>query len=273
MSRRVSNRGRKSGSGINGYMLIVLGVVAVAAAILIGSVVLRANQVELDDVTLCPSGPPPAATVVLIDATDTLSPVQRQSISNQLERLVMPGSLIQGERVQLYSVNEGQNLLKPIFDKCRPDDGTEANPVVSNPASIRARYAEEFSRPLRDTFENMTLYDDSSSTPLMRAIQASSVKGLGRWNNTARKRLIIVSDMLEFDQGRSHYTKRGFDIGTLDDPEMAKLYADLRDVQVQIWYVQRDTKNDVQGLEHIEFWDAYFSRQDGTVMRIYKVEG
>ena len=40
-----------------------------------------------------------------------------------------------------------------------------------------------------------------------------------------------------------------------------KVRTDLMGVEVTVFYVPRDTRNNVQGQDHLEFWKAYFLDQ------------
>tara|TARA_R110000796_G_scaffold26133_9_gene72870 strand:+ start:10164 stop:10799 length:636 start_codon:yes stop_codon:yes gene_type:complete len=210
-------------------------------------------------------------TVILVDATDSLNAVQRASIANQIDNIV--DTLKEGERVELFSVSDDVDLLTPLFDRCRPGDGSNANIVISNPEKLWEKYRSEFVGPLQQAFHDLIIDEQSESTPLMRAIQAASVKGFGKWPATTERRLIIISDMLEYDGERNHYQLSQIRNKNFDNAEFARLRTDLKGASVELWYLRRNTKSNVQGSDHIAFWQAYVAHLNGVITRVYSVEG
>ncbi|MEM5516415.1 hypothetical protein WNY37_05595 [Henriciella sp. AS95] len=271
MARRSSRSRRAQSKGSNLHKFVVGGAAIIAVLVLFGSAFLRANAPTLDEETLCSGAAPPRVTLILVDATDSLNAVQRASISNQIDRLV--GSLLEGERVELFAVSDKADLLTPLFEKCRPGDGSNANVAISNPEKIKENYQSAFVAPLQKAFNDLIVDESSNHTPLMRAIQAASVKGFGRWPDTTDRRLIVVSDMLEYDAERSHYSPAGIEETDFDTPSYSRLKTDLKGGQVELWYIRRTTRSDVQGAKHIEFWQSYFAHLNGLVSRVFPVEG
>ena len=274
MSRR--DRGRRRRSRKNNSQLLYIFLTGFFVFCIFGlvgaSVYLRQSQVTVDEVTLCPEAAPQRAFVVLVDVSSPINAVQQQSIMNQVEKL--KSQLRAGDKIMLYALEPTSDLLTPRLTVCRPKSGQEVSSLTADQGSAEELFKDRFEKPFESMARDLLEAKPAQSSPIMRGIQAAVVGGFGALPETTDKHLIVVSDMLEFDGGRSHYDEtRPPSAADLDGPGYASLFADMRGIDVEVWYVQRPGDEKHQGRAHIDFWEAYFRKNGGQLVRVYKVEG
>src|SRR5690348_11985542 len=97
-------------------LVIVAGVVAKIAV---------STSKAINKTTFCESAGPTAVTTILIDATDSISPLQKLAVSNRLQVLLK--QLRPNERVDVFSIRPDANPLKPEFSMCRPANADETS--------------------------------------------------------------------------------------------------------------------------------------------------
>jgi hypothetical protein len=87
------------------------------------------------------------------------------------------------------------------------------------------------------------------------------------------KRLVVFSDLLQHSQSLSLYTEvpRAEDFTRTE--AYRKLRADLRDVDVEIFLIRRETKKRIQSPELIRFWEELIAAEGGRVSRYKPIEG
>lgn len=235
----------------------------------------RASHVATDPETLCPIEKPPSEVVaVLLDMSDRLNDVQLLAVRNHLNRLLY-GELPRFAFVELYTVQERPgSVAQPVVGLCNPGRGDDLNRLYQNPELVRRRWERDFADALRAKLDELLAAPDSATSPIFEAVQAVAVRLFGRpEHDGVAKRLIVVSDLLQNVPGKSsHY--RG--VPAFDEfrasPYFAEVRADLRDVRVHLYYMNRSEQR-TQGAEHIRFWDEYFAAQGATVMTVERIFG
>jgi hypothetical protein len=268
---------RPPGSGRTGIIWVIVGLVLVAvASAFVWAVRVQATGPHFDKTSLCETKGPTSITVMLLDATDRISALQRTAIDNRLHTIV--GHLKANERLDVYEIGPDQDLLKPVFSKCRPFAPEEVSELTGNKREAQDRFDHQFSAELKAKLEALMDRVPADRSPIMEAIQAASVKSLQAPDLRANapgfsKQLVVVSDMLENGDAGSHY-------GSIPDfdayrhsQQFARFKSNLKDVSVVILYLRRDDGQGVQGNGHIDFWDRWFSAQDATVEHVIPIEG
>ena len=84
-------------------------------------------------------------------------------------------------------------------------------------------------------------------------------------------RLILVSDMLQHTDGASHYRGLTAFDAFRETSFYKKIRADLRFVEIDIFYVHRDTKKKIQGAIHVNFWRNFFVDQGGVLTVVDRI--
>jgi hypothetical protein len=255
--------------------------VVVTLALFAGAIVaarLAIHQAApLDAKTLCPAGGPTAVTVVLIDATDVIGPVQKAAIFDRLQPMIR--NLRKGEEVALYQIDPTLDLLKPRFLMCRPVKPSEVNEITGNRRLAEQRFETAFRPAVEKALNAALARPPSERSPIMEAIQGVSVGALqaadaGRSGGPPLpKRLIVVSDLLQNSEAASQYPAAPDFAQFQTTPAYARTRSDLSGVRIVILYLRRDTARIVQGLAHIRFWDAWFASQGATVDDVIRIEG
>lgn len=234
-----------------------------------------ATYTPTDKNTFCQKDtPPPTATVILLDATDKLSAVQKQSIAARILAEVRDPIPRYGA-LQLYSVGPiGETLLKPHFSLCNPGRGKEIDPLWGNPRMVEKKWQEGFSSELNRVLSRLLAMNESETSPIMEAIQSVSVTTfLDNFRDAESKKLIIISDMIHNTPDYSQYqTKPDFD-KFKTSPYFLKVRPHLKGVDVEVFYIRRTTRASVQGKTHIGFWDQFIAASGGALIRVVSIDG
>lgn len=257
-------------------LVLIGGVLLVLFAFGVLSFKVKQEEIPIDEETLCPVEGPKTLTVVLMDRTDPLSLTQQKDLRSKLEKIKEEIPLYGG--IAAYSVGPiGKELLHPETKLvCNPGRGKDINPLIGNPRIVERKWRERFSEPLERLFDELLKTEEASTSPIMESIQSVSLTAL-RGLNVSRipRRLVIVSDMLQHTNDYSQYTM----VQSFQDfkKEKAQYYShmrtDLGGVEITVFYVQRDTRRNVQQKQHIEFWQEYFGNMGGILTDVKKLEG
>lgn len=255
-----------------------LGLILIVAALVLllagggAYFTLKGSQTRIDPETFCPVAGPSAVTIILIDQSDPLNPVQQEALRKRLK--VLKDGLALHERLAVYAVSDTRKELPPPFiDLCNPGRGDEISPLIGNPERTRQRWEAEFSARLDEVLALMLAPGSEPASPIMESIQSVAVAGF-RETGTLPRRLVIVSDMIhntpEFSQIRDPQAAFA---GFKGSRYFRKVRADLKGVEVVVHYVRRDNMAHVQGRRHIEFWQEWFAAQGATLAQVVAIEG
>lgn len=213
---------------------------------------------KIDEATLCHAGGPVNATVMLLDMTDPLNPTQQARLRNLLDNEIAASSV--DTMVALGVVSEDAGNWGVRFAKCKPETGETANVLYENPAQIARRYEEEFIEPMKATLDRLVGGDSENQSPIMEAMQ-SLISQTPEFSKVhGRRKLIIVSDMLQHSDTLSFYRGHGWDrfIETHADQRLAD---NLAGVDVEIIRIPRGGGNVPSNAIVEDFWSRYFDKQ------------
>ncbi|WP_343717479.1 hypothetical protein [Inquilinus sp.] len=276
VARRRRPRRRRSASEAGG--LWKAGLIAAAACALFAGgawlyVEAASANPKIDPVTLCPSGGPAGVAAVLIDTTDTLSPVQRLDVLNKLRGL--REELPRGWLVAIYPVRQTpEQPPRASLSLCNPGRGEGLSQLTSNPALVEKRWREAFDTPLQDLLGSLVAAGQGDASPIMETVQSVAVAEFGDPDKKPLpKRLVLVSDMLQHSRSFSQYngTKTFGDFAKTDAYRALK--SDLRGVEVEILYVSRANQERRQNADHIAFWTDFFTDDGASIERIVRIFG
>lgn len=253
-----------------GFLLVVFLVVSIY--------LVYANFIKevpsFDPVTGCPlvsdEVQPVAHTVVVIDKTDVLSDIQRETIQYDLANLVKHDLQV-GEMLSIYSIGEDLNKSrKPIFEMCKCRDGSDASKWTENERLMRKKFKENFKGPLNKMFsEMMTMSEPAKQSPIMEVIQSVSVNTFKRWNADVDKRVIIYSDMLQHTPEFSLYrTSQEFERFRRSS-YAAGLKTQLMGTDIYLKVLT--TRPEFQKNKNIDFWRAYFKNTGAQIQEVMPV--
>ena len=223
----------------------------------------------------CPDTPLPAITAILVDVTDSYTPVQREFILGQLTQYLEKTQKF--EKVYLFVVDTNSlGTLDPVSQRCNPGTGADENPVTGNPRLSQKRWRKLYLDPLQAALTASVARPPESESPIMEWIQAISVRAYKvPLQAGGRKRLIIVSDLLHHTAEYSHYRAQAPSFAAFrKSPVYQRLWTDLSDVHVQVFYLRRPNAMGIQGREHItEFWEPYFRTLGAVLDEVVRVPG
>ena len=276
-SRRARRRQRSRVLGV-GILLVLVSLIASAAFFFWW---MTSDQMELDRDTMCPTDAPPAGYhAILIDSTDSFNEIQRAFIQRELQSFfdaVEPGHLL-----SLYALDSlPTRQLEPEFALCnpgRPASGL-SDWLYQNPRELEKRWRAEFHAPLTEVLSALLAADEKASSPIMEMLQAVSVSAFGQVEDSGvvrKKRLMIVSDLLQNTSAYSHYSGNRQAIEEfLVSPAFQQVRADLTGVQVHVLYVRRSygRTQGVQGRRHIRFWEQLISSMGGSLQSVTTIPG
>jgi hypothetical protein len=252
----------------------------VGLSVCVGLVViayLASKQVILDKTTLCPKDDLITARyAVLIDATDAFNPIQTRYLDRYFSTL--KSQMPTGAEITLHQVLPDSNRsLEPIYRRCKPRSGRDANSIYENPRRIEKQWSQAFVEPLDRLFDQLLSRDPAPYSPILESIQAVALTAyppLSDRNRDVPRSLTIVSDMLQHTRNYSHYAKGG---PSFDDLRSTSAYqrlrTDLSGVAVTILYVRRDKAQDTQGRSHIRFWENAMTDMGARIERVLSVDG
>ncbi|MGO8912544.1 MAG: hypothetical protein ACLQDM_24905 [Bradyrhizobium sp.] len=274
MARRQSrqrNSARGTGAAIGGIALIFLALAALGILALFYFSV--TPKPKLDAASLCPIDGPRGITVVLVDTSDDLpEPAQRQVLGLLEDQI---SGLPDYHKLDIRVLDIAGSRSRSLFSKCNPGDGTGLSEWTDNPRLARMRWLESFRQPAKDAIKSSLASAKSKSSPIMGAIQDIAID---QFSSAAaqkvEKKLIVISDMLEFTSLYSQYPSAG-DLSyqrLKRSPAYLKFRTDLHDAHVKIEYVQQ-TQVTIDTVRHIEFWREWITDNKGVFDGARRLQG
>lgn len=251
----------------------IAGIVAGSAfvLVLIGLMAHGFLEREALDARLCPSGGPAAQIVLLVDTTDPFTPTQRLAFAALLREL---GSVHvkKGELLSVFVLGEAADpSSEPVFEMCNPGNGDHANRWTSNPEKLRKRHDERFARPLEAIVERLDATKPAQASPIMEMLQVVAINGFRRNGVSGRKRLIVVSDMMQNTASYSHYRGDNDFHRFRELPYFQRVKTDLRTVSVELRYLMHSPA--IQNRKHAKFWEDYFREMGASLTAVGFLEG
>jgi hypothetical protein len=245
------------------YIGVVLIVILAGAA---GWSIL--NKTKYDSVTLCEEDAISNATVLLIDKTGGFSPNQKRILLRAVEAEIE--KLETGKRLTVYEVDDGEyeGLSKPIFDKCRPKDGTDVNQFVENKQMIEKSFNHAFLGKLQLITSDLEEENDAKSSPIIESL--SDISTLYNIEPHIKvERLIVISDLLQHSPQISFYKS---DAESISIEQISSMIPDLFGIDVQIYWLQRNNNEQrIQNDGLTNWWERTFEAASVNNLSIMKV--
>jgi hypothetical protein len=250
--------------------IMIASVTALVVVTLFGaSAYLNWTATLYDEETFCPKDRPYAQSIILVDQTDNLSPIQKRSLGQVLENI--RDGLATFERMTIYVLNE-ENFAdsEPVFDLCNPGTGEDANFVYQNPRMLQKKWDDKFGEPLRQALELLLVDRTASTSPILEMIQ--TVTNLSRLQGDGGSvRLYVVSDLLQNMPPRfTHYDDRTDIEAFLISDYFESVRSPMNSIDVHVHYVIRPNLGHLQDDEHIEFWSAVLQAQGARLVEVIK---
>jgi hypothetical protein len=269
--RRQRNNARGIGAALGGIALIFLALAALGLLALFYFSV--PQRPKLDPASLCPVDGPHGITVVLVDTSDDLpEPAQRQVLGLLDDQI---SGLADYHRLDIRVLDIAGSRSRSLFSKCNPGDGTGLSEWTDNPRLARMRWIESFRQPAKEAVKSSLSSASARNSPIMGAIQDIAID---QFSSSAaeriEKKLIVISDMLEYTPLYSQYPAGG-DLSYQRfkrSPGYLKYRTDLHDAHVKIEYVQQ-TQVTIDSVKHIEFWKEWIADNKGVFDGARRLQG
>ena len=218
-----------------------------------------------DPSSLCPKDGNYPRTAVLVDATDSLSESQVKTVAEEINAL--RDRLTLHEWVGIFVLNEDNLILPaPEIALCYPGDGATANPLIRNPDLIQRQFEKKFQRPMESAIQRLAKTPPQVTSPIHEMIRAVALDR--NFDSTKKRRLIVVSDMLQNTPEYSHY-RNDADFSAWRNSAHGRGFPQfsLLGVEVEILYLKRtdDFARAAQNLGHVRFWENYFAELGASV--------
>lgn len=266
MSRRERRTRAKPKTNISptGIVLGSIGAM-VLVGIVVGSLMLRAGSTRIDKVNGCPTNGYDSITVVLVDLTDPVSPIQAAALRNAL--IDIRDSVPKYGRLEVYPLEPTtEHVIEPLFIACSPGNAKDVTSTLyGNPELADRIWHKKFANRLDGVVDRIRKLPDSQESPILEGIQSVSVTAFGdRLAEHAKdKRLIVISDMLHNTHDLSMYKTIPTFPAFKTTSYHARVWQSLRDVSVDVYIIARDTRHDVQKPPLYVFWVDYFEDAGG----------
>jgi hypothetical protein len=163
--------------------------------------------------------------------------------------------------------------LAPDFVICRPETGESANALYENPPLLKKRWREDFEKPLDAAIGEFMQPAVASASPILEILQVVALTAFPAGTGNARKRIILVSDMLHHTAEWSHYRGQMAARDLRDTDYFQRVATDLQGADVEILYVRRDGAEHLQTRRHALFWADYVESIGGRVTLVERIDG
>lgn len=267
MARRARRRS-KAGDYAKGIILGTVGVCLLAG--LAGAAYwLQRSRLAIDPKTLCAQTGPAGINVIIFDRSDPVTPQQAQYIRQALQRTKQEAEV--GTRFDIFTFDgDAKNVLLPLLSVCVPKKVEDANELTENPARIRRRYEEQFSRVLDETIDSLLKDHTRPNSPIIESLRAATQTSFGTLEGGAIPlRLTLISDMVQHTGAVSHLRAEPSFAKLSRQPDWASLRPQLKGAETTILYVQRAEARRagarVQNSGHQMFWRELIAASGGRI--------
>ncbi len=223
--------------------------------------------------TLCRSEGPSSITAILLDRTDSFGATTRADLNNQIWNCLIESE--ENHEISIFAVDSTrEKTLDPLIQVCNPGDPDEADPLIESAAIIRRKWNQKFRQPLEKVLKNLLTEKEAPLSPIMESVQSVSIthfQAAGR--DTIPRRLIIISDLLQNSDAISFYRELPDFNRFQRTPEARGLNPDLRDVDIEIWLIQRRQSQQGDGGSLLKFFQSWLKEHGGRVVRVLRTSG
>ena len=237
-------------------MSLALAAIAIGGAVFAYVGATRAAQYDAD--TFCRKDGDYPRTAILIDATDSLDESKIKAAGERINKL-LKSELATGEWVGMYVLDESNLALpSPRAALCNPGGERQCNPLIENCQDAQLKFKRDFLSPMEKAINGLADSPPRPSSPILEMIRAVA---LARdFDSSQKRKLIIVSDMLQNTRQYSHHRGRA-DFAEWEKSDAARefLSLSLSGVDVRILYVKRPQYAQLQTRGHVLFWEKYFA--------------
>ena len=258
-SRRFETRSQRAARRQSVWGWVIIGAVLVVTALIVYGYQ-SLDRVQLD-ARGCPENGGDSITVVIIDGSDPITPRQQAFLRNHLNAI--KADIAVGGALEVYRLGvDMESLLEPLVSACNPGRGRDVDPLTGSQVRAEKVWREVFEAPIQEAFTHLLDPSTEAWSPIFESVQSVAITTFAApgWQERP-KRLILVSDLLQYTPDFSHYRGPGEFETFRTGRYYQRVRTDLRGVEVTNFYLPRQTRHNVQGREHLDFWKAYFIDQ------------
>ncbi|WP_099036683.1 hypothetical protein [Lacimicrobium alkaliphilum] len=161
-----------------------------------------------------------------------------------------------------------EGLSEPIFDKCKPRDGSEANVVYENDGMMKKAFTEQFSSVLSNVADKLISAENAPKSPLMESLQdLAAIASLDE--QVKLHKVVLISDLIQHSDRVSFYKTRPKNVKF---DTISSSVPDLFGVDIQIyWLLRREKEGGIQNEALIPWWERIFEEAGVGELKIMKV--
>lgn len=252
--------------------LLLVGLVAalIIAVIVSFLAVLHRAKVQLvdtDPTTHCPKTGPVAITAILVDKTDSISPVTQLDIRKQLQDYA--ANIPRYGALYLYTLDENASgLITPIFFRCNPGQASDVDSLTGSKELAQRSFEQDFHGPLQAMLDGLLTNHTSPTSPIMEGVQAAAVEAFGGQQLAkVPKTMVVVSD---FEQNSSRLSFYRGDLSV--DAASVGLTAPLQGATVDLLFILRPNSG-IKPEAKLDAWLRYIDASQGRAGRDVKLAG
>lgn len=201
--------------------------------------------------------------VIIIDGTDKFDQTQQEI----LQRVVRGEArqMHQYEKLTIAALDQGDPYNPHIvFSACAPESASEGNRWSENPEILDSIWRNKFLAPALAPVPATVDHTAQKETPLIETIFGLTLRPDFR-PAVGRRRLVIVSDMLQNTKLYSHYHGTPSFKDFTVRPEALQNIPDLTGVSVVGYYIIRTRSMMLQSDAQKQFWIDYFKAAQTSV--------
>lgn len=249
--RAAARRRRKDLLGV----ALIFGVVLVLAGVGAATTIFRTPAYDAQ--TLClKESPPPAQTLLLVDATDRLDVRHQRRLKTialqEAARLPRWGKL-----TVLTLRPDAESAPRELFSACTPGDRASANPLWENVQRLETQKRAHFDEPLDAALSGARGARGADGSPIVEGLFAAVSEP--EFAVSPARRLVLVSDLLQFAPGRFSLYEAGADWAAYQaSPGAVRTPPDLSDIDVRVVVLERRNRAEAQTAAQAAFWGPYF---------------
>ena len=274
-----------------GALFILLVAIGLAGGGVGSYLYLKRERLTLDGATLCPNSGELGRTILLLDVSDPLSSKQKATLSKLLTDLRNPETSADNMRalnlrggtryiephyeLVAYSLRGEGQQIRPLLRVCNPgnpDQHSRSEKLTQNKRRALARWTN-FQQLVVGAFENEKNRGGAPNSPLLETIsviveEEADSTALRASDQGKPTRLIVFSDMIQHSSKLSHFRNNSSWSEIHADNRYASIMANLRSVEVVIFYLRRDAYASTQSSRHYKWWQEAISGMGGQLIYI-----
>jgi hypothetical protein len=159
-----------------------------------------------------------------------------------------------------------QNTIQPIYAGCSTGSGRDIkSSLYGNPELADRLWHKNFADRIAPVLLKIQQLPPGKVSPIFESLQSINVTAFEAplAEPTAEKRLVIVSDMIQFTPELSMYRGTPAFEAFRNSPYFLRVKTDLHGANVDVYLIVRETRRDVQKPPLYKFWVEYVGANDG----------